>query len=72
MVSALILRVKKNKAVAPIKIASVNFSNKFIYATRLTVFVVAIVFIVLGIFNGGVGDVLMKAINICAECIGLG
>ncbi len=32
----------------------------------------AIVFIVIGILNGGMGDVLIKAINICAECIGLG
>ena len=32
----------------------------------------AIVFIVLGIFNGGMTDVLNKAIKICTECIGLG
>ena len=29
-------------------------------------------FIVLGILNGGMADVLIKAINICTECIGLG
>ena len=39
---------------------------------RIAVAVVAIVFIVLGIFNGGIADVLAKAINICTECIGLG
>ena len=39
---------------------------------RIAVAVVAIVFIVLGIFNGGMADVLSKAINICTECIGLG
>ncbi len=39
---------------------------------RIAVIVCSVVFIVLGIFNGGVGDVLVKAINICAECIGLG
>ncbi len=32
----------------------------------------AVLFIVLGIVNGGMGDVLVKAVNICAECIGLG
>ena len=32
----------------------------------------AITFIVLGIINGGMGDVLTKAINICTECIGMG
>ena len=39
---------------------------------RIAVAVVAIVFIILGIFNGGMADVLSKAINICTECIGLG
>ena len=33
---------------------------------------VAILFIVLGVMNGGLRDVLVKAINICTECIGLG
>lgn len=32
----------------------------------------AIVFIIVGIANGGMGDVLTKAINICTECIGMG
>ena len=32
----------------------------------------AIVLIVWGVFNGGLYDVLVKAINICTECIGLG
>ena len=32
----------------------------------------AIVFIVLGVMNGGLRYVLVKAINICTECIGLG
>jgi len=32
----------------------------------------AIVFILLGVMNGGAKDVLIKAVNICTECIGLG
>ncbi|MBE6924309.1 MAG: thioredoxin [Ruminococcaceae bacterium] len=32
----------------------------------------ALVFIVVGIFNGSAEDVLTKAIKICTECIGLG
>ena len=40
--------------------------------TRCTLFAIAVVFIILGIFNGGVQDVLGKAIAICTECIGLG
>lgn len=39
---------------------------------RAIILVIAIVFIVLGVMNGGLRDVLVKAINICTECIGLG
>ena len=44
----------------------------FVWAVRGVMFVVAVVFIVLGIINGGAADVLIKAINICKECIGMG
>ena len=47
-------------------------SPKLATGIRIAVAVLAIVFIVLGIFNGGMADVLSKAINICTECIGLG
>ncbi|MBQ8302391.1 MAG: thioredoxin [Clostridia bacterium] len=33
---------------------------------------ISLVLVVLGIFNGGVADVLGKAVKICTECIGLG
>ena len=36
------------------------------------ILVVGIVCIVLGVRNGGMADVLGKAIRICTECIGLG
>ena len=39
---------------------------------RLLILCTAIVFILLGVMNGGAYDVLVKAINICTECIGLG
>ena len=39
---------------------------------RIALYAVAMVLIVLGIHNGGMRDVLIKAINICTECIGLG
>lgn len=39
---------------------------------RIVVFVVAILFLIAGITNGGMFDVFVKAINICTECIGLG
>lgn len=49
-------------------------SNRFaiILAARITVFAVAAVFIAIGIINGGMADVLSKAVKICTECIGLG
>lgn len=46
--------------------------EKILLGARLTLAVIAVVFIVVGIFNGGMADVLQKAINICTECIGLG
>ena len=39
---------------------------------RVVLLSVATVFIVLGVINGGMNDVLEKAIKICTECIGLG
>ncbi len=41
-------------------------------SARLVVLALAVIFIILGILNGGMNDVLSKAINICTECIGLG
>ncbi len=46
--------------------------NKVVLITRIAIAIIAIVFIVLGAFNGTMRDVLIKAINICTECIGLG
>ena len=39
---------------------------------RTAVFALALVFIVMGIMNGGLEDVLAKGAAICTECIGLG
>ena len=57
-------------AVAAVK--KVAAKSAFLWAVRGAVFVLAVVFIVLGILNGGANDVLVKAVNICQECIGLG
>ena len=40
--------------------------------TKCVILCVAVVFIVIGVFNGGMADVLGKAVKICTECIGLG
>ncbi len=47
-------------------------SGRAVWIVRGAVLLVAVVFIVLGIINGGMNDVLQKAIRICTECIGLG
>lgn len=47
-------------------------NNITLWVVRGVVLVVAVAFIVLGVLNGGARDVLIKAINICTECIGLG
>ena len=52
--------------------AASSQNEKVLFGVRLTIFVLAVAFIVIGIFNGGMADVLQKAINICTECIGLG
>lgn len=39
---------------------------------RLILYALAILLVILGVMNGGMRDVLVKAINICTECIGLG
>ena len=39
---------------------------------RAIIFTVAVAFIISGILNGGMSDVLGKAVRICTECIGLG
>ncbi len=48
-------------------------NDKYIkLGVRISVLTIAIVFITVGIFNGGMSDVLGKAVRICTECIGLG
>ena len=42
------------------------------FVCQAILIVVAIVMIVIGVLNGGMNDVLQKAIKICTECIGLG
>lgn len=47
-------------------------NNITLWVVRGIVFVVGVTFLVIGILNGGARDVLIKAVNICKECIGLG
>lgn len=47
-------------------------NERTVWVVRGALAVTGIVFVILGVYNGGAGDVLAKAINICTECIGLG
>jgi len=49
-----------------------HVSPKRVPALRIAVGALAVGLIALGAANGGMRDVLVKAINICTECIGLG
>lgn len=46
--------------------------NGIRFTIRAVLLVTAVVFLILGVLNGGADDVLGKAIRICTECIGLG
>jgi hypothetical protein len=59
----------------PIKQASAFFvkhKKVAITVVRCTVLAIGALFVLLGILNGGMNDVVQKAIKICTECIGLG
>lgn len=61
----------KEGASSPLQNAAMK-ERSHITTLRWTVGIIAALFIVVGIFNGGASDVLLKAIAICTECIGLG
>jgi len=44
----------------------------FVLGVRVAIAVTSVVFIITGIFNGGMKAVLYKAITICSQCIGIG
>ena len=75
LVTGLVLGVKDPKAdrpagtSGPVKPAVGPKNRKTLQAVFV---VMAAGFIAAGILNGSVGDVLIKAIHICTECIGLG
>lgn len=54
------------------KPAEVKTNVKGVRLARAGLFALGVLFLGLGIWNGGLWDVLVKAVNICTECIGLG
>jgi len=74
-----ILVASKGMPVAPdkvggvrAKIQSVLKSKYFLWGVRGAVACLGVSFFIAGICNGGMHDMLIKAIKICTECIGLG
>ena len=64
--------IAKAGAITPSEQKTRKTDERIVLGIRVAIAAVALVFIVIGIFNGGMADVLYKAINICTECIGLG
>lgn len=62
---------KRESAVAPSKFAFLG-TEKSVLISRIALGVIGLVFVVAGISNGGMADVLEKAVQICTQCIGLG
>lgn len=62
----------KNAETAPNVPKQAEKGSRSFNMLRIALYALAAVFIVLGVMNGGLRDVLVKAINICTECIGLG
>ena len=58
-------KVTKNEVVSKKK-------NLIMVISKVCILCIAIVFIIVGVCNGGAEETLQKAINICTECIGLG
>ncbi len=52
--------------------ARISAKKSIVNAIRIAIAVISIVLIAIGVLNGGMRDVLVKAVNICTECIGLG
>ena len=66
--------IKSNKPANPfmVKVKQIFTSKYFVWGVRGAFVIIGIVFVIVGSLNGGMRDVLYKAINICMECIGLG
>jgi hypothetical protein len=54
------------------KVKSVTNNKYFVLGVRIALLCLGIAFLIAGIFNENMHGILVKAINICTECIGLG
>lgn len=74
LVAALAVRpAKKSRPAAPASVPAPALRlTRGAVLLRAALLAFALVLIVLGVLNGGLRDVFVKAANICTECIGLG
>ena len=66
------LGISGGETILPVKPGPMPEEKSPKKSVRLILFALAAAFLALGVLNGGMRDVLAKAINICTECIGLG
>ena len=66
------LKTEKSGQPALASAGAHGLSDRGVTAARIVLLGIAAALIVLGVLNGSMKDVLLKAINICTECIGLG
>ena len=66
------LKTEKSGQPALASAGAHGLSDRGVAAARIVLLGIAAALIVLGVLNGSMKDVLLKAINICTECIGLG
>ncbi len=65
--------IKANGAPKPkAKTVSKALDINFMLMAKCLIITVSAVLLIVGIMNGGMNDVLQKAVKICTECIGLG
>ena len=64
-------RTKRTTPSAPLRKAPVR-EGRGTFIVRIVLLCTAAILIVLGTLNGGLRDVLVKAVNLCKECVGLG
>lgn len=65
--------VKNGVAISkPLTLTETKREKNTVLIARIAIVCVGVLFVILGILNGGMYDVLQKAVKICTECIGLG
>ena len=69
---AIMARIKEEKAAGVKAEPKAAAPARDLKAVRIVILAVAVVFIIVGIFNGSMMAVVNKAIRICTECVGLG